>query len=77
MPDKSTSNSTVARQIIDLSQDAVPEFIFKRTANKTLSVTVAELNKQVLFGERDEKETALAALTRLGFIQTPANTDLP
>ncbi len=73
MPDQNPSQKITARQIIDLSTDAIPEFIFERTADKTLSVTVAELNKQVLFGEREDKETAVEALERLGFIHPVAN----
>lgn len=73
MPEQNQPSKTVARQIIDLSTDAIPEFIFERTADKTLSVTVAELNNQVLFGARGDKETAIEALTRLGFVHPVAN----
>lgn len=68
MPEENASRQNLAQQIIALSTEAIPEFIFERTANKTLSVTVAELNKLALFGAHEEKETAVAALTRLGFI---------
>lgn len=73
MPEQNASRQNLARQIISLSTDAVPEFIFERTANKTLSFTVSELNKLALFGGSDEKETAIEALTRLGFIHPVAN----
>ncbi len=75
MPDPKQTGTSVANQIIGLPTDAVPDFIMELTANKTLSVTVAELNKLILFGERSEKETAVEALTRLGFIHPVANSD--
>lgn len=75
MFDKKSSRQKLARHIIDLSSDAIPEFIFQRTANKTLSFTVSELNKLALFGAGDEKQTAVEALTRLGFINPGANNE--
>ncbi|MEM6939601.1 MAG: hypothetical protein AAF943_05550 [Pseudomonadota bacterium] len=71
MPDCSMTEEPVASQIVNLDLDAIPGFIFRQTADKTLSVTMAELNRQVLYGGPEEREAALDALNRLGFVHQP------
>ena len=68
MDDLRETAKSVVDRIIDMSTQEADLFLRRRMANKTLSPLMRELNAEVLSGDKARRETAEAALSRLGFV---------
>jgi hypothetical protein len=62
------TTKNVARRVIRLCPNRIPEFINQSRSDRNLSKTIVELNRQMLQGPMRERETAKEALVRLGFV---------
>ena len=68
MPETNHSNGDLAKRIINIAPDRIPEFINQSRADRSLSETMSLLNKQFASGTQREMELAEEALSRLGFV---------
>lgn len=68
MTQAQTLKNDIAKRIITLSPDRVPEFLNQSLADRSLSEMIVQLNTQFNSGTRRETELAEEALKRLGFV---------
>ena len=58
---------TTSRDVLNIEKGAAAAFVKQQIDDRMLHETVAQLNKEVLFGAPTERVDAQRALARLGF----------
>ncbi|RVV98083.1 hypothetical protein EKE94_11540 [Mesobaculum littorinae] len=62
------SATSDAEAILALPEDTIPDFLRKEISTKRLHALVVKLNRDALGGPPVRRDTARAALKRLGFV---------
>lgn len=68
MKEHSVAEAKMSSAVLTLKKAEVAPFVEKSLRERSLSKVVAELNKDLLFGDQSEREEAFKALKHIGFV---------
>lgn len=68
MKEHAVAEAKTSSAVLSLKKADVAPFVEKSLRERSLSKVVADLNKELLFGDRTERDAALQALKHIGFV---------
>ena len=68
MKEHAVAEAKTSSAVLRLKKADVVPFVEKSLRERSLSKVVADLNKELLFGDRTERDAALQALKHIGFV---------
>jgi hypothetical protein len=68
MKEHSAAEAKMSSAVLSLETADVAPFVEKSLRERSLSKVVADLNRDLLFGDRTEREEAVKALKHIGFM---------